>query len=190
MKKGIFVLFFAVFRANLKLSQGTGGVMSIRIFLAAAAAAAIIGGITPARACTFDPLDAQRDIDNAEVIFTGVSGPERLATGNGPSGQEYKTMFNPDKIFKGRVNGAVNVVQMHDTWARYIHFKPGKEYLLLAHRASYGPVVTGCSPVMALDPADARGDGPGPEYKAAVAAALGDAGLFAAPARAADQSGD
>ena len=159
--------------------------MKIRTFLAAAAAAAIIGGALPARACLFDPQDAQEDIDKADVIFTGsVNGIQHIAADHNLDGPEYRTMFDADKIFKGRVtpDAAVKVTQTHDTWAHYIHFKTGKKYLVLAVRSRYGfgLVVDGCSPVMSLDPADVRSDEPGPEYKDMVARALGDDTLFPA----------
>lgn len=159
--------------------------MKIRTVPALLLAAAIIGGALPARACIFDPRDAQQDIDKADVIFTGgVDRVQHVGADHNRDGPEYRTMFDADKIFKGRVtpDAAVKVTQTHDTWAHYIHFQTGRKYLVLAIRSrfGFGLVVDGCSPVMALDPADVRSDEPGPEYKKAVAEALGDDTLFPA----------
>ena len=157
--------------------------VKIRTVSALLLAAAIIGGALPARACEFDPRDAQQDIDKADVIFTGgVARIQHIAADHNLDGPEYRTMFDADKIFKGRVtpDALVALTQMHDAWARYIHFKTGRKYLVLAIRTRFGLVVDGCSPVMARDPADVRSDEPGPEYKKAVAEALGDDSLFPA----------
>ena len=153
--------------------------MKIRTALLAMTAALSLGA-AQARACDFKPEDAQKDVDKAEVIFTGgVTGVKHMQNDKHNADQpEYKSIFNADKIYKGHAGGAVDVVQMHDAWGHYISFNTGKEYLVLAGRNEFGVLIDGCSPVMSLDAADARSDEPGPEYKAAIAKILKDASLF------------
>lgn len=153
------------------------------------AAVALCLGTTSARACDFDPAHVQADVDKAEVIFTGgVSGVKHMSNDKHDANQpEYKAMFNADKIYKGHAGGAVNVVQMHDAWGQYINFNTGKEYLILAGRNEFGLLIDGCSPVMSLDPASARSDEPGSEYKKAIMQALKDEAIFPSLAPVAEE---
>jgi len=153
------------------------------------AAMAVCLGAASARACDFDPANAQADVDKAEVIFTGgVTGSQHLSReSNNGTNPEFKTMFSADKIYKGHAGGAVNVIQMHDAWGHYVTFNTGKEYLILAGRNEYGLLIDGCSPVMSLDPKEARSDEPGLEYKKAVMQALKDETIFPSLAPVAEE---
>lgn len=153
------------------------------------AVVAVSMGAASARACDFDPANAQADVDKAEVVFTGgVTGTQHLSReSNNGTNPEFKTMFSADKFYKGHAGGAVNVIQMHDAWGHYVTFNTGKAYLILAGRNEYGLLIDGCSPIMSLDPKEARSDEPGPEYKKAIMQALKDETIFPSLAPVAEE---
>ncbi len=131
--------------------------MKTGLLLSLLCAAAIAGGALPARACDFDPRDAQNHIDNAGFIFTGtVTGFRHLENKSHMSGAtEYEATFSIDKVFKGDAgtDTTANVAQLHDRWSNYVYFDVGKKYLVLA--AGDRPLdlkINGCSPVMSARP--------------------------------------